>query len=263
MGILENRVAIVTGAALGIGRGIARRYAREGATVIVADFNDEAGAETAASLSELGGNGVFVHYDLFDLNSGSALIDTAINDFGKVDILVNNAYPTGVRQPGPIEAFPVEHFQKMMLAGYVAIVQTMKDVLPHMQAKKFGRIINMCSLNGVNAHRWTSDYNSAKEAVRAFSRTAAVEWGRHGITTNIICPAAATEAYKAFEKHEPDMVAEMLQQNPTGRMGDPENDIGGAALLLASDDASYINGNTLFVDGGSHINGVNWMPKGS
>ena len=130
-----------------------------------------------------------------------------------------------------------------------------------MKERQYGRIINMCLLNGVNAHKYTAEYNASKEAVRAFSRTAAVEWMQHGITTNIICPGAMSEAAKRFMEKEPEMMAEILSQNPAGRMGDPEQDIGGATLLLASDDAQYINGNTIFVDGGSHINGVNWSPK--
>ncbi len=261
MGLLTGKVAIVTGAGGGIGKGVARRFAREGATVIVADVNAEAGAQTASALAELGGSGSFTPYDLFDLDSGKRLVSDTIKEFGQIDILVNNAYPTSGGKTLPIENRSMEDYQRTLAAGYLAVVSLMKEVFPHMRDRHYGRIINMCSLNGVNAHKFTADYNSCKEAVRAFSRTAAVEWMRHGITTNVICPAAATEAYKAFEKSEPAMVAEMLQQNPAGRMGDPEDDIGGAALLLASDDASYINGNTLFVDGGSHVNGVNWQPK--
>jgi NAD(P)-dependent dehydrogenase (short-subunit alcohol dehydrogenase family) len=263
MGLLDGKVAIVTGAAMGIGAGVARRFAREAATVIVADFNAEAGDKTADALTGLGGKGVFMPFDLFDLDSGTALIENTIEQFGQVDILVNNAYPTSAGKTAAIEEQPMEQYQKTTLAGYLAIVSLMKAVFPHMRDRHYGRIINMCSLSGVNAHKHTADYNACKEAVRAFSRTAAVEWMRHGITTNIICPAAATEAYKAFEKYEPAMMAETLKQNPAGRMGDPEDDIGGAALLLTSDDARYINGNTLFVDGGSHINGVNWSPQGS
>ncbi len=263
MGNLRNKVAIVTGAAMGVGKGIARRFAREGATIIVADFNNQAGQETAASLAALGGQGEFMPYDLFDLPSGSELIRRTVEKYGRLDILVNNAYPTGVSGPKPIELQSMDHYERITLAGYLAVVSLMKEAFPSMQQQQFGRVINICSLNGVNAHKWTSDYNSAKEAVRAFSRTAAVEWMQYGITTNIICPAAATEAYKRFEENEPAMIKEMLKQNPAGRMGDPEADIGGAAMLLATDDAGYINGNTLFVDGGAHVNGVNWAPEGS
>ena len=123
-----------------------------------------------------------------------------------------------------------------------------------------GRIINFVSLNGINAHMYSADYNAAKEAIRALTRTAAREWARHNVLVNAIAPAAATPAYAAFAEAAPENAAEMLEQNPMGRMGDPEQDIGGVALFLASDDSRYVTGNTLFADGGGHINGVQWVP---
>jgi NAD(P)-dependent dehydrogenase (short-subunit alcohol dehydrogenase family) len=130
-----------------------------------------------------------------------------------------------------------------------------------MKRQGWGRIISICSLNGVNAHMYTAEYNTAKEALRSLTRTAAREWARHGIVANVICPAAATAAYEAFRRASPENAARLLEQNPMGRMGDPEADIGGVALFLASEDARYTTGNTLFVDGGSHINGVAWAPQ--
>ncbi len=260
MHIFDNKIIIVTGAGQGIGQGVARRFARAGGTVIVADINADAGQKTADSLKALGGKGVYMPYDLFDVSGGDKLIEQTISQFGQVDVLVNNAYPTGMIPAKPIENKSMNDYQKTMQAGFFAIVNIMNAVFPYMKAKQYGRIINMCSLNGVNAHKYTSEYNACKEAVRAFSRTSAVEWMQHGITTNIICPGAMSEASKKFMEKEPEMMAEILSQNPAGRMGDPEQDIGGATLMLASDDAQYINGNTIFVDGGSHINGVNWSP---
>src|SRR5262249_4962640 len=104
-------------------------------------------------------------------------------------------------------------------------------------------------------------YNASKEALRALSRTAAREWARHGITVNVICPAAATAAYRAFAAAAPENAALLLEQNPMRRMGDPEEDIAPVAVFLASEATRYLTGNTLFVDGGSHINGVSWAPE--
>jgi NAD(P)-dependent dehydrogenase (short-subunit alcohol dehydrogenase family) len=108
---------------------------------------------------------------------------------------------------------------------------------------------------------YTAEYNVAKEALRALTRTAAREWARHGICANVICPAALSVQYEAFERASPKNAARLLEQNPMGRMGDPEADIAPAALFLASDESRYITGNTLHVDGGGHINGVAWAPE--
>jgi NAD(P)-dependent dehydrogenase (short-subunit alcohol dehydrogenase family) len=137
----------------------------------------------------------------------------------------------------------------------------MQAVFPGMRERHWGRVINLCSLNGVNAHPYSVDYNMAKEALRTLTRTAAREWAPHGVCCNAICPGAATDAYRRYAAAQPENAAEMLRFNPMGRMGDPESDIGSVALFLASEDCRYLTGNTLFVDGGSHINGVPWLPQ--
>jgi NAD(P)-dependent dehydrogenase (short-subunit alcohol dehydrogenase family) len=134
----------------------------------------------------------------------------------------------------------------------------MNAALATMKAQAFGRIINLCSLNGVNAHPMTADYNVSKEALRALTRTAAREWAPYGITVNAICPGALTPAFTAMQQRAPQMAERVIKQVPMGYMGDPERDIAGVAAFLASEDARYLTGNTLFVDGGGHINGINW-----
>jgi NAD(P)-dependent dehydrogenase (short-subunit alcohol dehydrogenase family) len=136
----------------------------------------------------------------------------------------------------------------------------MQAVLPVMKAKRSGAVINMCSLNGVNAHMGTAQYNIAKEALRAASRTAAREWAPWQIRVNVICPGAKTAASRAAFAAYPELEAAADSANPMGRLGDPEEDIAPVAVFLASDDARYMTGNTLFVDGGGHINGVAWAP---
>lgn len=124
----------------------------------------------------------------------------------------------------------------------------------------YGRIINMCSLNGVNAHMGTLEYNTAKEALRTATRTAAREWADTGITANVICPAAISASFRAVMEQNPELVATAGASNPMGRMGDPETDIAPVAVFLASEGSRYMTGNTLFVDGGGHINGSSWKP---
>ncbi len=259
MGRLEGRVALVTGAGQGIGRGIARRFAREGARVLVAERNEETGARTAAELAALGGEGRFLRTDVGERSQVDAAVREASTAWGRLDVLVNNAWAGPPM--GRVEWKTSEEMEQALRVGFLSNFWSMQAAFPAMKRQGGGRIINLCSLNGVNAHMYTVHYNAAKEAVRALTRTAAREWARHNILCNVICPAAATEAYQAVMKANPAMEQAILAQHPMQRMGDPEEDIGGAALFLASEDSRYVTGNTLFVDGGSHINGSAWAPE--
>ena len=256
---LKGRAAIVTGAGQGIGRGIARRFAREGANVLVAELAEDSGRACAAELSaEFGVRALFVPTDVGVREQVVGAVERAVAELGSVDILVNNAWGGGgvARLEHKTEA-AMEHGWRV---GVMSSFWSMQAVFPHMRDAGWGRIVNVCSLNGVNAHMYTAEYNTAKEAQRALTRTAAREWARHGICANIICPAAISVSYEAFRRASPENAAKLLEQNPMGRMGDPETDIAPVVAFLASEDARYVTGNTLFVDGGGHINGVSWAP---
>ncbi len=257
---LQNQVAIVTGAGQGIGRGIARRFASEGANIVVAELNAETGRATAAEIAAtFGVPAVFAPTDTGHKESVQAMVDATIERFGRVDILVNNAWGGG--SFSRLEYKSEDDMRHGFDIAVLGVFWAMQAVFPHMRRNGGGRIITLCSLNGVNAHLYTAEYNAAKEAARALTRTAAREWARHNILANIICPAAVTPAYEMFRAAAPENAAALLKQNPMGRMGDPEQDIGGVALFLASDDSRYVTGNTIFADGGSHINGVSWDPE--
>jgi NAD(P)-dependent dehydrogenase (short-subunit alcohol dehydrogenase family) len=177
---------------------------------------------------------------------------------GPVDILVNNAWRgSGVQR---IENKTDEQFDVALRMGVYAAQWSMRAALPHMKAQGWGRVVNIASLNGVNAHMGSADYNVAKEGLRALTRTAAREWARYGICCNVICPAALAESTRRIMAQQPGMIEAIEAANPMGRMGDPEADIGPVAAFLASEDARYLTGNTLFV-GGGHINGVAWAPQ--
>lgn len=261
---LRGRVALITGAGAGIGRGIARRFAAEGASLVLTEYNAATGAQVAEEVRrEFGVAAEFVHADVSRRADVGKMVQSALDRFGRVDILVNNAWS---RRQGGFGAARVEkqldedldHAWRM---GAMSALWAMQAVFPPMRDRRWGRIVNLCSLNGVNAHPFTVDYNMAKEALRTLTRTAAREWAPYQICCNVICPGAATEAYRQFAEANPENAAALLKLNPMGRMGDPESDIGSVALFLASEDCRYLTGNTLFVDGGSHINGVPWSPQ--
>lgn len=251
---LKDRVAIVTGGGDGIGAAISRAFAAEGASVLVADI-DEANADAVATA--VGGRSL--RADVTQKGDVLAMVAAAQETWGAVHILVNNAWGGGALSR-------VEHKTDELLAHGVAMAYygpfwAMQAAFPIMKAQQHGRIINLCSLNGVNAHIGSLEYNCAKEALRTLTRTAAREWAPHGIVANVICPGAKTAAFRRVAAANPQIAAMADVMNPMGRLGDPDTDIAPVAVFLASDDARYVTGNTLFVDGGSHINGSAWAPE--
>jgi NAD(P)-dependent dehydrogenase (short-subunit alcohol dehydrogenase family) len=252
-GQLAGRVALVTGAGAGIGEGIARRFADEGAKVVVAELDSAAGEAVANAVG-----GVFVSTDVSDRAQVENAVQTAVSEFGSVDIVVNNAWGGGAI--GRVELKTDEQLADGIAVGFYGPYWAMRAAFPHMKENAWGRIVNMCSLNGVNAHMGSLEYNAAKEALRALTRTAAREWAPTGVTVNAICPAAKSQAFLRAIGEYPELEAMADAANPMGRMGDPYEDIAPIAVFLASDACRYLTGNTLFADGGAHINGVAWAP---
>lgn len=166
---LEGRVAVITGGGDGIGAGVARRFAAEGAAVLVADVNEETGRAVA---DEIGGR--FVRTDVADKAQVLEMVDTAVREWGSVDVLVNNAWAAG--ELGRVEDKTDALLARGLGIGFYGPFWAMRAAFPHMRERGWGRIVNMCSLNGVNAHMGTLEYNAAKEALRTLTRTAAREW---------------------------------------------------------------------------------------
>jgi NAD(P)-dependent dehydrogenase (short-subunit alcohol dehydrogenase family) len=252
-GRLAGRVAVVTGAGDGIGAAVAERFAQEGAVVVVADVDDRAGRAVAARTGSH-----FVHVDVTVRDQVEDLVSGTLARCGAVDVLVNNAWGGG--HLGRVEDKSDETLQAGMAVGYYGPFWAMRAAFPHMKARGWGRIVNMCSLNGVNAHAGTLEYNAAKEALRTLTRTAAREWAPTGVVVNALCPGAKTAAFRRVVGARPELERLADQGNPMGRIGDPAEDIAPVAVFLASEDCRYLTGNTLFVDGGAHINGVAWSP---
>lgn len=253
---LSGRTAIITGAGDGIGRSIARRFASEGANVLVAELNTDSGTAVAQQLRDEFATGAhFVATDVRDKEQVIAMVEAAVEHFGAVDILVNNAWGGGTfrRAENKSDAEMQHGIDMNLWAGFWA----MQAVFPYMKANNWGRIINLCSINGVRAYTGTLEYNVSKEALRAMTRSVAREWAPYQICANVICPAAMTTALVKLLEQSPEL-ASGAQLPPMGRIGDADKDIAGVALFLAGDDARFVTGNTLFVDGGTHINGGGW-----
>ena len=261
MGRLQDRVAVITGAGDGIGRGIARRFAQEGARVLVAEIDDANGQAVADELTaDFGTEAAFLHTDATTEADNRAMVQAAVDRWGGLDILVNNAWGGDRAGLQRVDRMPTDAMDHAWHMNVLGPFWAMQAAFPHMRAAGYGRVVNICSLNGVNAHMGTVHYNSTKEALRTLTRTAAREWAGFGIVANVICPGAKTSSFRAFEAANPEMAAASEAANPMGHLGDPETEIAPVAFFLASEDARYLTGNTLFVDGGSHINGAVWVP---
>ena len=252
-GALAGKVALVTGAGAGIGEGIARRFADEGAHVVVAERDPDSGAAVAEAVG-----GVFVSTDVTVREQVEKAVATAVSEYGSIDIVVNNAWGGGAL--GRVENKTYEQLAHGIAVGYYGPYWAMRAAFGHMKERGWGRVVNLCSLNGVNAHIGSLEYNAAKEALRTLTRTAAREWAPTGVTVNALCPAAKSQAFFRAIGDYPELEAMADAANPMGRMGDPYDDIAPVAVFLAGEGSRYLTGNTLFVDGGSHINGVAWAP---
>lgn len=258
MGRLDSKIALVTGGGKGIGRGIARRYAREGATVLIAEIDEEAGAATASELAELGAEGSFIATDVGQKDQIEAAVRTAIDRHGRLDVLVNNAIALSPNVV--LEEKTDEMLSGVLNTGLWATWWSMRAAMPTMRDNGGGRIINFYSIDAEAAAWLHADYNLTKEAIRGVTRSAAVEWARYNILINAIAPAATGTVYQQMCEAIPGFAEMAAGMNPLGRVGDPEEDIAPVAVFLATDDASYITGETIHVDGGQHLPRYNSKP---
>ncbi|MEV6102028.1 SDR family oxidoreductase [Nocardia sp. NPDC051981] len=242
MQTLKDKVAIVTGAAGGVGRGIALALAHAGARVAIADVEPADGL-----IAELGDETVLAEIcDIRDSAQVNAFVDKVVARFGTVDILVNNAMAGGLV---PLSETSDRDIELAMNTGPMATLYFMRACYPHLVGG--GRIINLRSGSEVTAVPNFVTYIAAKSAIAGITRAAAREWGRSGITVNAICPFVLSDSAAAeFEKH-PGQLDNILTNLSIPRVGDAENDIGRAVVYLAGPDASYVTGTTLSVDGGA------------
>lgn len=249
MHTVDGRVVVVTGAGRGVGKGIATHLGKGGARVVVAEWKPDLLAAAVADLETLGVDVLGVRCNIMERDEIDAMVAAAVERFGRVDGLVNNAQTFRPLAPmADVSADDVEVFHR---SGVLGTLWAMQAVRPHMAAQGWGRIVNFASSMGITGGRGFGAYNASKEAVRALTRTAAREWAPDGIVVNCIAPAAADHHGDAAKQSEG--YRTFVESCPMGRQGDPETDIGPLAWFLCSDACRYLTGHTFMADGGAFM----------
>jgi NAD(P)-dependent dehydrogenase (short-subunit alcohol dehydrogenase family) len=244
---LAGKVAIVSGGANGMGEAEAHLFAKEGARVIVADMSVEGGERVASAIAAAGGEARFARIDVTDEDDWQETVRTAVSVYGKLDILVNNAGISGTYQP---DTLSTEAWDRIMAINARGVFLGMKHAIPEMQRNGGGSIVNISSISGFAGQDGIHmAYNASKGAVRIMTKSAAVQYAKDGIRVNSVHPGIMPAMTTSVLTADPEVRAKMLAQVPMGREGRRE-EVGYAVLFLASDEASYITGTELVVDGG-------------
>ncbi|BAL89283.1 putative short-chain dehydrogenase [Actinoplanes missouriensis 431] len=242
MARFDGRTALVTGGASGIGRQTALRLAAEGATVVVADVQDGPGAEVAAAIEKTGGTALYLHLDVTDEAAWASAVAEVQSRFAGLDILVNNA---GLGHAETLEETTLALYEKVVAVTQTSVFLGTKAFAPLLKASPAAAVVNISSIFGASGGFGTSPaYHAAKGAVRTLTKNVAVEWAPLGIRVNSIHPGFIETPMMGDTDQEP-----YVATTPLGRVGRPE-EVAAAIVFLASDDASFITGAELFVDGG-------------
>ncbi|MGH7818512.1 MAG: SDR family NAD(P)-dependent oxidoreductase [Candidatus Binatia bacterium] len=242
----DGKIVVITGAASGIGAATARRFHSEGARLMLADVNEEGGAALARELGGAAGEAAFRKVDVSVLDEVEALMQAAVDRFGRIDVVFNNA---GIGAYGKTPDLDPAVWHQVIAVDLHSVFYGCRAAIPHLRRAGGGVIVNTASISGLFADYGLAAYNAAKGAVVNFTRTAAIDHARENIRVNSVCPGPIETALTAVMMSMPEVVEEYNRLIPMGRVGRAE-EIAGAVAFLASEDASYITGAAIVVDGG-------------
>ena len=244
---LQGKVAVISGAAHGMGEVEAQLFAKEGAKVVIADILENEAQQVVAAITRTGGESLFVRLDVTKEEDWQEVVSTTVARLGKLDILVNNA---GISGTYTSDLMSTEAWDRIMAINARGVFLGMKYAIPAMQKAGGGSIVNISSISGVVGQDYTHmAYNASKGAVRIMTKSAAVQYAKDGIRVNSVHPGVMPAMRTSRGSAMPETRQRMLAQVPMGREGRRE-EVGYAVLFLASDEASYITGTELIVDGG-------------
>jgi NAD(P)-dependent dehydrogenase (short-subunit alcohol dehydrogenase family) len=245
---IDGSTGIVTGGGSGIGREAAVRFGEEGANVVIADVDGEGSSETAARVEEAGGEATVVETDVSDPDDVAAMVDVAVETYGGLDFAFNNA---GIRSDAARTAEQsLENWERVIEVDLKGVFLCMRAELPAMLDSGGGAIVNTSSIAGVFGYQEVSPYVASKHGVIGLTKTAAVEYAEDDVRVNAICPGVIeTPFVQGRIEQDPASIERSKAATPMGRLGQPE-EIGDAAVWLCSEDASFVTGETLLVDGG-------------
>jgi NAD(P)-dependent dehydrogenase (short-subunit alcohol dehydrogenase family) len=244
---LQDSVAIVTGGSSGIGQAAAERFAAEGARVVVADIDTEGGTETVAAIEEAGGEATFVETDVAREGDNEAMVETAIEEYGGLDMAFNNAGIEGDTEATTDQS--VDNWERVIKVNLDSVFYGMRAEIPAMLADGGGAIVNTSSIAGLRGLPKATPYSASKHGVLGLTKTAAAEFGRSGVRVNAVCPGVIETPMVDRAGEESDVLDRAVAASPMQRMGQPE-EVGDAVVWLCSDEASFITGESLAIDGG-------------